>query len=200
MGRHTVYRLFESALPVALCDLIVAAGRRLEAHVAGLKPEGEEAFTDEAIRKTRIAFWDATHWINGLTTHYLHLANQEVWRYQLTVTQGVQFGIYEPSGKYDWHKDEFDQPFGEEGGEIWQGLSRKLSVMVNLSDDAAYEGGDLKFKDTWGQEIDDPQFQQVVRRQGSVVVFPAYVVHTVSPVVRGVRYSVVSWMLGPPFR
>lgn len=132
MGRHTVLRFWERALPVELCDLILAEARRQDRNKAGLRPELGDDYVDESIRKTSIFFWDAEHWISGLTMHYGRLANAEIWNYQLSVSQGVQFGHYGEGGTYDWHKDEFDQPFGEEAPEPWRGQSRKLSISVNL--------------------------------------------------------------------
>jgi PKHD-type hydroxylase len=115
------------------------------------------------------------------------------------MSQGVQLGRYENGGTYDWHKDEFDLPFGDEAPPPWQGLSRKISVVANLSDPADYEGGQLLFKDTFGREIVDDAEHSRISARGSVVVFPAYIVHTVRPVTRGTRYSLASWIIGPPF-
>ena len=36
--------------------------------------------------------------------------------------------------------------------------------------------------------------------QGSIVIFPSYLWHRVTPVTKGVRYSLVIWNLGYPFR
>lgn len=140
----------------------------------------------------------AAHWVSGLTMRYGRLANAEIWNYALSVSQGVQFGEYGEGGTYDWHKDEFDQPFGDEAPEIWRGQSRKISIVVNLSPPEDYDGGELMFKDTYGAAVDDPETMARIRQQGSVVVFPSYILHTVTPVTRGTRCSLVSWILGPP--
>lgn len=199
MGRHSVFRFWEAELPEELCRFIIREGSGNDTADAGLQPDDGENYTDENIRKTQVFFWDASHWISGLTMHYAQLANQELWNYRLSVSQGVQFGYYDVGGTYDWHKDEFDQPFADEAPPIWQGLSRKLSISVNLSDPDDYEGGDLMFKDTYGTIVEDPDIQARIRKQGSVVVFPAYTPHTVTPITRGVRCSLVSWIIGPPF-
>jgi len=199
MGRHTVYRLFESALPVELCDLLMRQGAELSLTQAALRPDDGEDFHDHSIRETRVAFWDPSHWVSGLLVHFASLANRETWNYRISLSQGVQYGEYGVGGKYDWHKDEFDQPFGDEAPIQWQGLSRKLSVVGVLSDPGDYSGGELRFKDTYGREVSDPALQAAVGRRGSIVVFPAYIPHTVSPVTEGKRCSIVSWIIGPPF-
>jgi PKHD-type hydroxylase len=199
MSRHTVLRFWEAALPGELCELIIAEGAREETQRAGLQPDEGEKYIDESIRKTNVIFWDANHWISGITMHYAQQANSEIWQYQTNLSQGTQFAHYDEGGTYDWHKDEFDQPFGDESPHSWQGKSRKLSVSVNLSNPDDYEGGDIRFKDTYGTEIDDPEMLAKIRQRGSVIVFPSYVLHTVTPVSSGKRYSLVSWIIGPPF-
>ena len=199
MGRHSVFRFWESVLPPDLCDLIVDLGKAGQKSVAGLQPDNATAYVDESIRKTNVFFWTADHWISGLTFHYAALANEELWDFRLTRTQGVQFGEYALGGTYDWHKDEFDQPFGDEAPEIWRGQARKLSVVVTLSAPEDYEGGELEFKDTFGERVDNPEMMDKIRQRGSVVVFPAYTPHRVSPVKQGIRYSLATWVLGPPF-
>lgn len=203
MGRHSVFRLYESALPAGICDCIVTLGSEFVLHNATLAATDEKvgnSTVDRSIRDTNIAFWDPGHWISGLLVHYASLANHEIWGYSLTISQGVQFGVYGVGGKYDWHKDEFDQPFGEEAPPAWQGLSRKISVVANLSDPGDYEGGELCFLDTYGKVWEDSEMSARMRQRGSVVVFPAYINHTVKPVTSGVRRSIVSWILGPPFQ
>ena len=39
-----------------------------------------------------------------------------------------------------------------------------------------------------------------IRPQGSVIVFPSFVWHRVTPVTKGTRYSLVLWTCGQPFR
>lgn len=69
--------------------------------------------------------------------------------------------------------------------------TRKLGITVQLSAENAYDGGDLEFVDSE---------QTAPRDLGTIVVFPTYMLHRVSPVTRGERISLVSWVHGPPFR
>ena len=39
-----------------------------------------------------------------------------------------------------------------------------------------------------------------LQKKGTVVTFPSYVWHRVKPVTKGVRYSLVFWHLGYPFK
>ena len=36
--------------------------------------------------------------------------------------------------------------------------------------------------------------------KGTAIVFPSFIWHRVTPVTKGIRYSVVAWFLGPPLR
>lgn len=68
--------------------------------------------------------------------------------------------------------------------------TRKLTFTVQLSDPADYRGGDLVLTQTG---------TRAPRDQGTLVVFPSFATHVVSPVVRGVRYALVGWVHGPTF-
>ena len=53
-----------------------------------------------------------------------------------------------------------------------------------------------------GPHASGKRFHEVeeIRPQGSIIVFPSYVYHQVTPVTRGTRYSLVLWSLGQPFK
>ena len=60
--------------------------------------------------------------------------------------------------------------------------------------------GNLKFD--FGPHASGQRFHECVeiRPQGSIIVFPSYVYHQVTPVTSGTRYSLVLWSLGQPFK
>ena len=84
---------------------------------------------------------------------------------------------------YGWHLD-----YGGNGTP-----SRKLSMVLQLTDPSQYEGGNLQLM-TSGEPI------TVRKQRGLVVVFPSYVLHQVTPVTNGNRQSLVSWITGPTFK
>ena len=59
-----------------------------------------------------------------------------------------------------------------------------------LSDPDEYEGGQLEI---WGKPID-------VYKKGSIIFFPSWMPHRVTPVTKGTRYSLVMWFMGAPFK
>jgi len=200
MSRNTVFRLFEAAIPSEVCDFIVQEGKALQANDAQVRESDGVDTVREGARRTQVAFWQANYWVNGLLEHHIRMANKELWDYHVSITQGVQFGIYGPGDMYGWHKDEFDKPFGQKATPAWRGQARKVSAVLNLTDPKDYTGGGLKFKNLHGQIVGGPDFDARLEKKGSLVVFPAYVLHTVEPVETGERCSLVSWMLGDPFR
>jgi len=84
-------------------------------------------------------------------------------------------------GMYGWHQDY--------GGTI----SRKLSLVLQLTDPSDYEGGNL-------QVMTSMSPQNVKKQRGLIAVFPSYVLHQVTPVTSGTRQSLVAWISGPPFK
>jgi PKHD-type hydroxylase len=95
--------------------------------------------------------------------------------------EGVQVAKYSSGGKYDWH---MDIGAGENS-------SRKLSLSLQLSRSDDYSGGNLEF-----QNIGKPG----ERAMGTLIAFPSFLQHRVTPVARGVRVSLVAWVHGRPFR
>jgi PKHD-type hydroxylase len=43
------------------------------------------------------------------------------------------------------------------------------------------------------------ELRALVRAQGTMVLFPSFLVHRVTPVRAGTRYAIVGWLHGPPF-
>ena len=73
-------------------------------------------------------------------------------------------------------------------------------MTVNLTEPKNYAGGNLKFD--LGAHAGKKRFKvcEEIRPQGSVIIFPSFTYHCVTPVTRGTRYSLVLWSLGKPWR
>jgi PKHD-type hydroxylase len=117
-------------------------------------------------------------------TDVINKLNEQYFKFDLFgLNEGFQFTNYEsPSGKYGKHVDR-DMNFPV----------RKLSISVQLTDPEEYEGGELKLY--FGDEgiIVD-------KTQGTLIMFPSYVLHEVMPVTKGTRNSLVTWVTGKQFR
>jgi PKHD-type hydroxylase len=74
-------------------------------------------------------------------------------------------------------------------------------MVVQLSDPDEYEGGALEFFGLDGDETDAAADRRTkMRQRGTVVTFPAFEYHRVTPLTAGTRRSLVCWVGGPPFR
>ena len=71
-------------------------------------------------------------------------------------------------------------------------------MSLQLSDPTEYEGGQFCIdKHAVGPDLMDPN---IFAPKGSIVVFPSYIQHCVTPVKSGVRKSLVCWWNGPSYR
>ena len=76
------------------------------------------------------------------------------------------------------------------------GTVRKISLSAVLND--GYEGGDLLFRSL--EDHSEVKETSIRPEKGDLVIFPSYIDHKVAPVTKGIRYSVVAWYGGPPFK
>jgi PKHD-type hydroxylase len=72
---------------------------------------------------------------------------------------------------------------------------RKLSFSLIMSDNAEYQGGEFEIINN---DVKTPII--VPQQKGRVIAFPSYITHRVTPLISGVRKSIVVWALGPKFK
>jgi len=123
-------------------------------------------------------------WLFRRFTDSVTSLNNEYFKFDLFgLAEGLQFTKYEaPDGCYHPH---IDKSTGQ--------IVRKLSITVQLSSPEEYEGGEVHL--TYGHAP-----AVISKDQGTLVVFPSYVLHEVKPVTKGTRYSLVCWVTGAPFK
>lgn len=139
------------------------------------------------IRRSKISWMECepdTLWVYERLGNLVSEVNAKHFNFDLTgFGEAMQLTNYDQSelGMYGWHLDYNAR------------VSRKLSVVVQLSDPKDYEGGNL-------QIMTGEQPQSVRKQRGLVTFFPSYVLHQVTPVTQGSRQSLVSWISGPAFK
>ena len=67
----------------------------------------------------------------------------------------------------------------------------KTYVIIQLSDGNDYEGGDFEFGIT---NTEGTGLITGNRTKGCLLVFPSFLSHRVSPITKGKRYSIITWM------
>jgi PKHD-type hydroxylase len=73
-------------------------------------------------------------------------------------------------------------------------MVRKLSFALQLSSPDDYEGGNVQLMDEAGKSYVMP------RKKGSMVLFDSRTQHRVLKVKKGVRKSIVGWVVGPRWK
>lgn len=195
MSRDLFFHVVEHALPDDLCDCILREAKDLELQAATVVKDGNLK-QDDTIRRADFGYWQAEHWITGLVTHFAANANLYLWNFDLSLPQEIQYVEYPVGGHHVWHRDEFGVPLDERYREDYDGLNRKLSVRVSLSDPEEYEGGETIIRYPLGEE----ETLSGLEHKGSIAIIPSYVPVTITPVTRGVRRYLEAWVLGPQFR
>jgi PKHD-type hydroxylase len=146
--------------------------------------------TAHDIRRAEIAWLDdiaEAAWVMDRMITLTAQANREAFQFDLSdFGESPQVARYtaERAGHFDWHSDI--------GAGQWA-AKRKLTIVVQLSDPATYDGGTLELRP-------DSNVTQAPRARGTATIFPSFVLHRVTPVTAGTRWSLTLWSHGPAFR
>tara|TARA_R110002012_G_scaffold321723_1_gene550944 strand:+ start:1440 stop:2015 length:576 start_codon:yes stop_codon:yes gene_type:complete len=116
--------------------------------------------------------------------------NNANFGFDINQLQALQFSIYDSKykGKYDWHQD-----IQWTSDELYH---RKLSVVIQLSEPNEYVGGNFEIQNSEFTKQEKTDMKQ----KGSVIVFPSFLTHRVTPVTKGKRKSLIGWLVGPKFK
>lgn len=168
------------------CDTIIQMGKKRKLD-SGVVESEHLNNVDDSIksRRSKIAWMDLnpeTEWIYERIHKYAVLTNKEMkWNFNLYgFIDLLQFTEYSDTykGHYDFHSDL-----------VRNTTVRKMSVVLQLSDENSYTGGDFEIFNRG----------TMPRKRASLLFFPSFLVHKVHPVTSGTRYSLVTWISGPRF-
>jgi PKHD-type hydroxylase len=180
---NCTYWVWEGVLSKQFCDAALAEVDWDLAEAAGIT---SQYMLNEDIRRTDVVWQDTMQPLGCVMQAHINSANvQAGWDYSLLGFEKTQVSKYraENKGYYDWHMDCADPV---------NGIQRKLSCVILLNDASEFEGGILQLK---GMED-----RNVLTKRGSIIVFPSFVEHQVTPVTAGTRYTAVTWASGPTFK
>ena len=139
------------------------------------------------VRESKISWLypsDDMNWVFRRVTDMVLDLNQRFFNFDIFgLSEGFQFTNYKaPSNKYGKHVDRASDF-----------IVRKLSISIQLTDPKEYEGGELYlYEDDEGILMD--------KKQGTLIMFPSYMLHEVKPVTKGERNSLVTWVTGNQFK
>jgi len=151
---------------------------------------GEKNIVDFNIRRTYALSlsnldnsMSKVHWFNLL--HFYFNKNLKQYKFDANILDyhykdifDIEILKYENTGFYTWHVDHFAN------------IPRTMSCILLLNND--YEGGNLCFRNPDGSGE-----WEVEIRPNRMIIWPSNFLypHTVKPVTKGKRYSVVAWAL-----
>lgn len=179
------YAWWEGAFSEQELNWLQDKARRADQH--GLVGSNIGSVVDAGVRRSQVSWLGntpETTWVFEKLAYVASKLNAEHFGFDLTgFGEQLQLTNYNQTdnGMYGWHQD-----YGS-------GISRKLSLVLQLADPSEYEGGNLQIM-TSG----DPQ--NVRKQRGFIAAFPSYVLHQVTPVTQGSRQSLVAWVSGPTFK
>ncbi len=163
---------------------IISIGESLDSKEGVL---GADNRIDNVVRKCKtswIPFNDESKFIYDTLSEVVVRVNASHFGFNLFgFTESFQYTTYtDDSDHYDWHMDK---------GTI-KSSPRKLSAVLMLSDPDEFEGGVLEL-------MTSVNVIKTEKKLGRIFIFPSWVLHRVTPVTKGTRKSLVSWVSGPKF-
>lgn len=179
MGNLPPYWRWDAAVSPEMCAMVLKDRAALEEVQATIGTAGD-SMVNVAKRESKVCWAKQNHWVESVLYNHALYANQFAgWAFQMGRPEQVQLTAYNVDSFYGWHED-------------WEPLSatpdvRKLSAVLLLSDPSEFEGGQFEFAEHGVVEME----------KGTLIVFPSFLRHQVTPVTKGVRYSAVCWVHGP---
>lgn len=165
------------------CDQVVAELSAIPSHDAAMGSDGLER--DHTYRDTTVRFAPPQYWFEKNLLDLATAANKECkWEYHITGNENIQYAEYGPTQHYNWHVDIFPL--------LGTPTDRKLTVVCLLNDPSEFTGGEFQVR--LYSEYTAPLVK------GSMIAFPSFLEHRVTPVTSGIRKSATIWLNGPRFR
>lgn len=177
------YAYWDNAFSVEECDSIIMLGKSYEMYNGVIFGENDN------YRDSKIVFLapvDNMKWVYQKLTYYINSINSSFFNFDLWgFAENLQFTEYNsPGGKYNSHIDK-----------CLNSQIRKLSIVLQLTDENSYVGGDFELLNSG-----ESKPEKLSRKQGTLLVFPSYSLHRVTPMISGTRHSLVGWITGPDFK
>lgn len=112
------------------------------------------------------------------------------WDLHIDVLEPLQYTEYMGGDEYGWHSDQHGRPYPDN-------RVRKISFSIFLNDD--FDGGEFDLE-VGGPDAADRIVTFARLAPNTALFFQSDMWHRVRPVTRGMRKSLVGWVLGPKFR
>lgn len=124
-------------------------------------------------------------WIWQRMQNFVKLANSDFYKFKILYIDNLNVKEYKKDDFFKWHTDiNVRELFA----------LRKISIVIFLSDNNDYEGGNLLFNVN-----DETETPEIDMEQGSMIMFPSFQIHKVSNIKIGTRKTLIAWIYGDSF-
>lgn len=184
LDNYAQWASFEGAFSAEECEAIKSMFDESQVEKAIV---GQNKAHNTAVRKNDLCWLkpdSSNHWIFQKLAGIVQGCNEARWHFNLNgFFEPLQLTRYQVANDhYTWHADSGPGDFS----------IRKISCVLQLSNPDEYEGCELEFLGHADENIP--------KSVGSLIIFPSYNAHRVTPLLSGKRFSLVAWVSGPPFK
>lgn len=134
-------------------------------------------------------------WIYEKLNTLIGFYNDTMFGFDLTGFDYMQYAEYDITGKHEFHMDIAMNTPQNITYRINEHL-RKMTIVLMLNQQGVdFEGGDFQVN------LSEERLPvNVNMNKGHVLLLPSFLLHRVTPVTKGIRKTLVSWVIGPKFR
>jgi hypothetical protein len=190
MKLRNFIKTYDNVLPLKTLSSLIRYANVVNFKEAAIGGAEEQSIVDFNIRRTYFYLlsnksdkFSDVHWSNLLQKTFndlLHLyhKNLNILDYHWKTINNIQILKYQNTGFYTWHTDHCPE------------IPRTYTIVYLLNND--YEGGSLCFRNPDGSEE-----LEIKKEPNRLIIWPSNFLypHTVKPVTKGLRYSIVAWAL-----
>ena len=163
-------KTFENFLSQEECDFILNKYKN-----ELILSEARVANGDYKSRKSSVGWIDELNGVNNRLTDLLK-TSYNIRGIEVTGLGPFQFTEYKVGEYFDWHSDRSREYYRD----------RFVSMVIQLNDN--YSGGIFEIKDIKNNLI------PIKQNAGNLFMFDSGLKHRVTPVMGGIRYSLVNWV------
>ena len=170
------------------CEKVISLSKQIKPSKAIV--DGRMKHEIRKVNAWGISYSESTRWLWEKLVNSVKYANSKWWNYDIYgIIDYPQLLCYEASNNKDSIQDHYNKHI--DNGEIY--YYRKISISVQLSDPQDYEGSELKL-------YTQREAEKLPKARGTIILFPSFVLHEVTPIIQGKRWALVCWVCGPQFR
>ena len=184
------FHIVRNALPHDLCDHLI-----VESYLYN-NPEKAKVHTPKGfknnpdVRNTEVVFHPCKSDLGKFFKQNAKTVNKEAeWFFNISRIETIQILKYTEGSFYNKHVD-LTYP----SGKGYHQKQRKISCSLQLNSPADYYGGEFKLFSLDGQTLN------IELEKGDLLLFPFFISHEVSEIIKGIRYSATAWIEGLSFR